>query len=354
MDSPIFDAMLKNALEEAIRLDVEETPVPPPPSRRQRRRMRKLLAAGAARREGHPRTPARWLAVVVVAALLTGTAAGYALGGGERFRRMYEESVWAQRAGGAMNTEQLLDMGAGIDTALVEADGLRFEVLDAVSDGQRAMVDIRLTVLDPDLLEQVREDPGGLGFGEQEIVPETGEPPRSSGLRICSWTGGEALEEGQYSLLCSMTDESLSEGGRYSFCLRDLTFWTDGGEETTLRSGTWTLTVTLRPTEVLRLEPERVCRIEEAEWLLERVTLSPLALQMSFRRLSGNVRTQWYPFRDLEIHMEDGSVVTQEDCVTGIGAGDRYVDGQLEFPMPLDLERVAFIRVCGEEIPLER
>ena len=44
MDGPVFDAMLKTALEEALRRDIEETAAPPPPSRRQRRRMRGLLA----------------------------------------------------------------------------------------------------------------------------------------------------------------------------------------------------------------------------------------------------------------------------------------------------------------------
>ena len=34
MDGPVFDAMLKNALEEALRQDADETPAPPPPSRR--------------------------------------------------------------------------------------------------------------------------------------------------------------------------------------------------------------------------------------------------------------------------------------------------------------------------------
>ena len=31
MDDPVFDAMLKNALEEALRLDAEAAPAAPPP-----------------------------------------------------------------------------------------------------------------------------------------------------------------------------------------------------------------------------------------------------------------------------------------------------------------------------------
>ena len=78
MDGPVFDAMLKTALEEALRQDLEEAPPAPRPSRRHRRRMRRLLD-GYANREtgcGWRRRPARWLAVVVIAARLTGTAAG--------------------------------------------------------------------------------------------------------------------------------------------------------------------------------------------------------------------------------------------------------------------------------------
>ena len=87
MDGPVFDAMLKTALEEALRRDIEETAAPPPPSRRQRRRMRGLLAdfrrGPFSDRKRRPRNPARYLAAAVIAALLTGVAAaGLALGGG--------------------------------------------------------------------------------------------------------------------------------------------------------------------------------------------------------------------------------------------------------------------------------
>ena len=102
MDGPVFDAMLKNALEEALRRDVEEAPPPPKLSYRQRRRMSRLLAAPWHTADGWEeplrgrRNPARWLAAVVVAALLTGVAAaGLALGGGRLFRQKVEDSRWA-------------------------------------------------------------------------------------------------------------------------------------------------------------------------------------------------------------------------------------------------------------------
>ena len=53
MERPEFDAMLKTALEEAIRRDAAASPAPLRLSRRQRKRMGRLLADpwGAARRE---------------------------------------------------------------------------------------------------------------------------------------------------------------------------------------------------------------------------------------------------------------------------------------------------------------
>ena len=125
MDGPIFDAMLKTALEEALREDMKDLDSLPPvrQSRRQRKRMRKLLADpfGYERRQRTaPEQPARrrrhirWIAAAVIVVLLSGTAAGYALGGAF-FQRMFDESPWAVRYGGAADTEQLLDMGGTAD-----------------------------------------------------------------------------------------------------------------------------------------------------------------------------------------------------------------------------------------------
>ena len=48
------------------------------------------------------------------------------------------------------------DLRAGMDTTLVESGGLRFEMLDAIFDGQIAMLDLRMTVLDLALTEKLR------------------------------------------------------------------------------------------------------------------------------------------------------------------------------------------------------
>lgn len=355
MDGPVFDAMLKTALEEALRRDIEEAPEIPTPSRRQRQRMRRLFASrrGAPFPQGgrRPRNPARWLAAVIIAALLTGAAAaGLALGGGERFRQMFEKEAWA--AGyykDAADTEQLLELGTEMDTVLVESAGLRFEMLDAIFDGQLAMAEVRMTLLDPALLESLRED--GFRFGETEILLEDGRNVGSWGYSCTSWETEEELEEGQYSLIFSVSDEALGAGGRCGICLRDLVCGF-GQEQETLLAGEWTLSITLRPTEVLHLEPEAVCRVNGVDWILDGVTLSPLALGLTFHREDeGGRYSRWSPCRDLAIRLKSGEVLELKGT-TGVGASDTQVEARVEFLVPLDLERVESLRVCGAEIPL--
>ncbi len=363
MDGPVFDAMLKNALEEALRQDAEETPAPPPPSRRQRQRMRRLLAepwrAGLPEEEAgrRGRNPARWLAVVVIAALLTGAAAaGFALGGGERFRRMFEENTWAaDYYKSAADTEQLLNLGAGMDTVLVESGGLRFEMLDAVFDGQRAMVELRMTLLDPDLLERFRERGDTLYFGDSEVLLESGRDVRSWGYSSSSWkaeSAEESLEEGQYSLIFSINDEALNGGGQCGIRLRNLVYFGEEGDPETLITGEWTLAIILRPTEIFHLEPNAVCRANGAEWILDGVTLSPLALGLTFHRTdAGEQHFRWTPCKDLSIRLKNGEVLDVKGT-TGVGSSDTHMDMQVEFLMPLDLEQVESLHVCGVDIPL--
>lgn len=358
MDGPVFDAMLKTALEEALRRDMEETHAPPP-SRRQRQRMRRLLAApGGARgrfseigTERRPRNPARWLAAAVIAALLTGAAAaGLALGGGERFRRMFDENTWAaDYYGNAADTGQLLDMGAGMDTTLVESGGLRFEMLDAIFDGQRAMVELRMTVLDPDLLEPLREN--NAHFQDTDILLENGRDVMSWGYSAASWETEEDLEEGEYSLIFSINDEALNAGGRCNIRLRDLARFNRDAEQEILLAGEWTLSITLRPTEVLRLEPGAVCRVNGVDWTLDSVTLSPLALSLAFHREEGGRYSSWSPCRDLSVRLKNGEVLDLKGSRCE-GRSDTRVDARIEFLIPLDLDQADSLHICGAEIPL--
>lgn len=352
MDGPVFDAMLKTALEEALRQDLEEAPPAPRPSRRHRRRMRLLLSAPwglePETRRRRPYRPARWLAAAVIAALLTGTAAGYALGGGALFRRLFEESDWAGRYGGAADTGQLLDLGGDLNTAAAEGNGLRFELLDAVSDGQFAMVYARLTVEDRAFLEQM-ETPGDLSFREWAMLrPGETELPMSCGFSVRSWVGVPELEEGQFRLIFSVNDSALSEGGRYVVRLRDA-FCRSG--ETAL-AGEWTMAVTFRPASVRTGTPGQTCRAAGRTLVLDRLSASPLALNMELHTPEPGLELE--EIMDLAVRMDDGTLISREDCVLGATQGETDLRLTLEFQMPVDVERVDCVLIAGQPLYLEK
>lgn len=353
MDGPVFDAMLKTALEEALRLDAEEMREKTPQlSSQHRRRMRRMLEnpwsylhsgmEGQTRR----RHPVRYLAIFAAVIVLTGTAAGYALRGGS-FRDMFDASPWAEVYGGAADTGQLLDMGGELDTVFVESGGLRFEMLDAVSDGQVAMVSVRLTVLEK--RNQLRTFARGVNFEEVEIASEDGGEISIYSLSISSWMseGHEDLKPGQYSLIFTINDLALTEGGKYEIRLKDLM----GEKNKPLFPGEWTLAVTLQPAQVLNLRPECTCTLNGAEWRLERLTVSPLALTMEFRYVSGAWDGEWNFLSNISIHLKDGRTINS--FTTGACGSDSELSLTLEFQMPVDVPQIESVTVSGEEIPLK-
>nr|WP_325205086.1 hypothetical protein [uncultured Oscillibacter sp.] len=356
MDNPVFDAMLKTALEEALRRDIWEAPEIPGPSRRQRMRMRRLLAEPrsvgeavqepeAARRS---RTPARWLAVVVIAALLTGTAA-VGLGSGGWFRQVYEESYWAPKYGDAADTDQLLGMGVETGAGSVEADGLRIEVLDAVFDGQAALFAIRVTVLDPELLEQLQEEHSVLGLGLTTVFPEGG-----GAFGAFNSSPLEEEAEGQYTSQFSILNESLNSAGLCRIEIQDLVFFPpERGIGKILRKGPWTLTASPRPTEALRLEPDRVCEIGGEAWTLKSLTLTPLALHLTMQGPEGARSTSedWFE-KNLTFHMKNGGSLTPGGTSRFLPDLDASLQIDTLFPMPLDLDQIESIELYGQDFPL--
>lgn len=364
MDGPIFDAMLKTALEEALRQDMEQLERTPEvrQSSRQRKRMKKMLADpwGYVRRQAaapekplvRRRNPARWAAVAVVAALLTGTAAGYALRGGAFFQRMFDTSPWAAQYGGAADTEQLLDMGSQTLGAVVEDEKLRLELVDAVSDGQFAMVAIHMTLLDPAVLEGLAMELPH--FLDTDISRVSGGPEDSTvgsyGTSVRPWLGPDGAETGGYSLIFSIDDGALLDGGDYRITLRDLGFFGKDDYEV-LAPGTWTMDVSLLPGEVVSRAPEQVCEIAGTAWVLERVTCSALALKLEFRGGEAEVS-----FRDLSsslnpvVRLKNGMSIGSEGYSCGIVGSMDDIEVTLEFQMPIDVETVESVTVCGQEV----
>ena len=88
------------------------------------------------------------------------------------------------------------------------------------------------------------------------------------------------------------------------------------------------------------------------DWILDGVTLSPLALGLTFHRTdAGEQHFRWTPCKDLSIRLKNGEVLDVKGT-TGVGSSDTHMDMQVEFLMPLDLEQVESLHVCGVDIPL--
>ena len=357
MDEPIFDAMLKTALEEALAEDMKELDAQTPvrQSRRQRQRMRKLLADpfGYERRlRTAPEKPARgrnhvrWAVIAAIVALLTGTAAGYTLGGGQFFQRMFHESPWAERYGGAADTEQLLELGGpAADTK--GDDGLRLSVVDAVSDGQMAMVSVQMTVLEE--LEGV--GPGSFHFQELDILPLDGreEADFGFGLSTQAWPDSEDT----YLLIFSINDPALEQGGSYRIIMKDLAaFPGDGGN--VLLPGTWELEVALQPAAVRTYSASQPILLGGESWSLTRAAVSPLAMTLELQGPETKI-----DMRNLDtlaapvIHMAGGRDIGRDDCVCGITTWTGHIELTLEFQMPLDMEQIESVSVFGQELTAE-
>ena len=357
MDGPIFDAMLKTALEEALREDMKDLDILPPvrQSRQQRKRMRKLLADpfGYERRQRTaPEQPTRhrryirWVVAAVIVVLLSGTAAGYALGGGAFFQRMFDESPWAARYGGAADTEQLLEMGGAADGD-IEDCGLRLTVVDAVSDGQMSMISVQMTV-PPELADL---GPGGLCFQELDILPLDGREKADFGygLSIRPWPD----MEGQYLLIFSITDTALEQGGSYRISMEGLGCRGEEGPEVLL-PGTWDLEVTLRPASVQNYGTDQPFSVGGETWTLTRAAVSTLALTLEFQTPETDV-----DLRELDtmmapaIRMTGGEIIDRSSCVCGITSRTGQVEMTLEFQMPLNVEQIESITVFGRELTAE-
>ncbi|WP_295580785.1 hypothetical protein [uncultured Oscillibacter sp.] len=374
MDGPVFDAMLKNALEEALQEDLrelEKTP-PPPVSLRQRRRMRRMLAdpwryarrLQAEEAEAPPprrkRNPARWLLVAVIAALLAGTAAGYALRGGDFFRQMFEESPWAAEYGEAADTEQLLDMGGGNVGSVLEDDHFRLELLDAVSEGENAMAAVRITVKDMGLLERT--------FGRRTVAPglflrqdgsffESG----SSGTQYVYPDMDDSLADNQFMMIFRTDRNRATEGRKYTLTFHDFGYYdfedraSPAGREVLLIPGNWTLELELSFDGGTVVEKAEAVQLESCAFTVDRVRVSSLSVGMTLHCGFAEVETLSDVLKDAVIRMEDGTEVPHTGYRFAGGGEDEAgfaCEILYEFGMPLEREEISAIVIQGHEISL--
>lgn len=379
MDEPVFDAMLKTALEEALKQDLEELERQTEavqPSARHRRRMRRMLAdpngyyrrmtvgeeaAVTEQTYRRKKNPARWAAAAVIAAMLVIPAAANVLQGGEFFRRMFNESYWAKEYIAAADTEQLLEMGGGNVGTVVEDEHFRLELLDAVSEGENALAAVKITAFDTELLE--RE------FGEVTIPPgrflrkdgtflETG----SYSVRCIYADQDETLEDNQFCLIFHSSRNHAAENRHYTITLRDFGYYSYEsdedveGEEIVLVPGSWTLSVELGfdGGEVLQLDQE--IQLENCSFTVETVTLSAMSVGMVIHCPEAEVNDVWETLGKARLRMKDGTEVSFTGSQMG-GRGeveDGFAsDVLLEFPMPLARDQFESLLFGERELTFE-
>ena len=372
MDGPVFDAMLKTALEEALMEDMKELEgAPPRTSLRQRRRMKRMLADpwGYARRlraaetaETPPhrrKTPARWLTAAVVAALLTGTAAGYALRGGAFFQKMFEESAWAAHYGGAADTGQLLEMGGGGLGVAAEDAHFRFELLDAIAEGETAMAAVRVTVLDTALLEEA--------FGAATVSPgkflEEGGSFLDTGTtstEYCYADMDPTLAEDQLLMIYRTDGERTGGEQTLEIEFRDFGYTRyDGedpnGEDVVLVPGTWTIPVELRFRAIREMEIGRKIQADGCAFTLDRIRLSALSVGLDIHCGQEDAEHLSELLRSATFLMEDGRAVEAVGyCLAGKGEDEAGYASEVlyEFGMPLERDRLSALCIGGERISL--
>lgn len=376
MDGPVFDAMLKTALMEALEEDLKDLDTVPAkrPSVRQRRRMRRMradpwryariLAHGEepAGKEpaGRKRRPVRWLLVAVIAAILAGTAASYALQGGEFFRRMFEDSPWAAEYGEAANTQQLLEMGGSNLGTVVEDDQVRVELLDAVSTGESAMAAVRITILDTDLLQRTFGE-NSVSYGRFLLVDGSFFLTNSSQTEIRDSEMDETLADNQLLMIFRSDGNAVGENRQCTITLHDFGYYQYDseddreGEKVVLIPGEWTLGMNLSFDGGICYEPNETYTLRGCQIQVESVCVTALTTRMVIHCRTEDVEMLMEVFREGKICLADGTQLDFSGYFFGGLGGDEAdfsCEIRYEYAMPLDREQVAGIRADEQDILL--
>lgn len=102
------------------------------------------------------------------------------------------------------------------------------------------------------------------------------------------------------------------------------------------------------PTRCLRTLAENLpCQIGGEDCVLEEVTVSALALNAV---ISGSIAPN--ALEDPVIHLKNGKDVGHEGYACGIAGDDEGLKLSLEFQMPLDVDQIDSVTICGQKIPV--
>lgn len=384
-----LDASLRSALMEALRedweqiLDREDAPVM---SLRQRRRLRKMLKdprgyyrhyfrGGRETPEGGARAFAcpnevrirkkhilRLVMAAIVAALLAGSALAYSLTGGEFFTRLF--GYFGQELGldtGVADMSQLADMGCAKLGTILETDELRFELLDAVSGGYMSMVALRVTCKQTD--EVVENDEDGSCWQTEfasidgTLTDDTSIADAGYGCSYRYVDDEMGLKPNQFYLIFNTNSAEPVRAGTYTLELHDLIKSADGGRQTVLSTGDWTLEIPLEDggKYTRTVTCGETYPIGSADYILERVQYSPLSMNLYFSSDSSDERFG-KSFTDYSVTLKDGKVLDRPWFCCGIGSGSdasgTTAHVTLEFNAPLDVDQIASVQFSGNSVDL--
>ncbi len=390
MDDSVFDAMLRTALSEALEEDYQEMAQKEGPHRRkdrpsrhQAKRMRRMLADpfGYERRsritpekEKRPAPevrPFRWrhclqgATAAALILLLTGTAAAYALRGGDFFRHMFESSPWATEYSGIADIDQVQEMDGGACKlgTVVEDEHFRFELLDAVSEGENALAAVKITVLD---MQPVEEALGGDTVAPAAFLNTSGSffDSGSSETSFIYPNEDNDLEDNQLLLIFRSSKNSAGLARSCDIVFEDFGYQKWSGDRDTIAEdvvlipGKWTIPITLKFDGGTVLEGQKTVQLEDCTFTIDRICISALSVSIDLHCPREFEDRLYELLPAVEICMRDGGTALYTGFSSGGGGeqedGEVNIHALYEFELPLNKAQFFSFRIGGKEIPLTK
>lgn len=389
-----FDRVLRDALMEAMREDLAAQPdreEPVPLSRRQRRRMKKMLsdpgeyywsyvrsAAGKsnlteradtsepvnfADLRRHKTRLMRLVVAVVIAAVLAGSALAYTLTGGEFFRRMFQLQAQEQGQNSSyMDTDQLLEMGGSNVGAVQDTKEFRFELVDAVSSGNSAMIAVRVTA--KKMEDFPREtSPHYRNYSFMDLDGTLfGDGASTAGWHYVFSDEDQILRKNEFFLIFSVTSGEEIPAGTYTLNLHDFGYSDDENHSVVLYKGDWILSISLGDgaRHSRTIEMNKTYQQDGCGYVLEDVTVTPLSLTMNFHCDSDDqdcAKKFYDRLRGTQITLKDGTVVDSSrfccGCSSAGSNGHWTITVNLEFNVPLPVKSIDSVALGDGTIKID-
>lgn len=251
--------------------------------------------------------------------------------------------------------------------------GVRTEIVDSIGVPVGASVTVGDYTLTADAVIGDRYNIAivySLTHVDGQVLPE--------GLRFDDGLGGFAGGSGGGSLSYSLSDdgktlfitEQWTSTGRLFWIRRNVTrrfrnlvIWKKGQEEEPLvQEGIWELKFTVRyrdTTKKVSVKNISVTGEDGSEYTIQKMEVSPVGLHI--KMVGTPVRAHDYSMEmyrgfTVQLHLRDGRYVKVEDG--NLGGGGNLEKGKFKwrygamFEVPMELEEIRAVVVCGTEIPV--